>query len=38
MSKDTRYVGLDVHAAPIAVAMAEGRDEVRSLGQNPQPP
>jgi transposase len=38
MSKDTRYVGLDVHAATIAVAIAEGRDEVRSLGQIPNRP
>jgi transposase len=32
MRKDTRYLGLDVHAATIAVAIAEGRGEVRSLG------
>lgn len=35
MKKATRFLGLDVHAATIAVALAEdGRDgEVRSLGQ-----
>jgi hypothetical protein len=38
MSKDTRYVGLDVHAATIAVAIAEGRGEVRSLGEIPNRP
>lgn len=32
MRKNTRYLGLDVHAATIAVAIAEGRGEVRSLG------
>lgn len=32
MSKNTRFVGMDVHAETIAVAVAEGRDEVRSLG------
>ena len=34
MKKSTRYVGLDVHAQTIAIAVAEGgRDgEVRSLG------
>src|SRR5438477_462475 len=33
MAKCIRYVGLDVHADTIAVAMAEGnRGEVRSLG------
>ena len=37
MAKNTRYVGLDVHAESIAVAVAEsGRDgEVRSLGTIP---
>ena len=37
MKKATRYVGLDVHADSIAVAVAEaGRDgEVRSLGTIP---
>lgn len=32
MPKNTRFVGLDVHAETIAIAVAEGRDEVRSLG------
>ena len=32
MSKNTRFVGLDVHAETIAVAVAEGRNRVRSLG------
>src|SRR5262245_6485084 len=32
MAKSIRYVGLDVHAETIAVAVAEGRGEVRSLG------
>ena len=35
MGKDTRFVGLDVHADTIAVAVAEGRDRVRSLGVIP---
>jgi transposase len=40
MRKNTRFVGLDVHAASIAVAVAEaGRDgEVRSLGTIPNRP
>lgn len=40
MAKNTRYVGLDVHADSIAVAVAEaGRDgEVRSLGTIPNRP
>jgi transposase len=32
MSKSTVFVGMDVHAETIAVAVAEGRAEVRSLG------
>ena len=32
MAKGTRFVGMDVHAETIAVAVAEGRDQVRSLG------
>jgi transposase len=32
MAKSIRYVGLDVHADTIAVAVVEGRDEARSLG------
>jgi transposase len=32
MAKNTRFVGLDVHAETIAVAVAEGRNRVRSLG------
>src|SRR5688572_1941367 len=32
MGKSTRYVGMDVHAATIAVAVVEGRGMPRSLG------
>ena len=32
MAKNTRFIGLDVHAETIAVAVAEGRNQVRSLG------
>ena len=32
MGKTIRYVGMDVHAATIAVAVSEGRGTVRSLG------
>ena len=35
MAKNTRFVGLDVHAETIAVAVAEGRGQVRSLGTIP---
>lgn len=35
MAKSIRYVGLDVHAQTIAVAMAEGRGEIRSMGTIP---
>lgn len=40
VSKRTRYVGLDVHAETIAVAVAEGgsRGEVRSMGTIPNRP
>jgi transposase len=36
--KGTRFVGLDVHAATIAVAVAEPEGEVRSLGTIPNEP
>jgi hypothetical protein len=32
MAKVTRFVGLDVHADTVAVAVADGRRQVRSLG------
>jgi hypothetical protein len=32
MVKNARFVGLDVHAETISVAVAEGRNQVRSLG------
>jgi transposase len=32
MGKVTRFVGLDVHASTVAVAVAEGRQQVRSVG------
>jgi transposase len=38
MAKSIRYVGLDVHADTIAVAVCEGRGEVRSLGTIPNRP
>jgi transposase len=38
MTKDTRFVGLDVHAETIAAAIGEGRGKVRSLGQFPNRP
>jgi len=38
VKKDTRYVGLDVHADSIAVAVAEPDGEVRSLGIIPNKP
>jgi hypothetical protein len=33
MEKDTRYLGLDVHAETIVAALAEGRGRVRNLGK-----
>ncbi len=38
MSKDTRYLGLDVHAETIAVAVAQGSEKARSLGEVPNRP
>ena len=38
MSKNTRYLGLDVHAETITAALAEGRGKVRNLGQFPNRP
>ena len=38
MSQTIRFVGLDVHAATIAVAVAEPEGEVRSLGIIPNTP
>ena len=38
MLKHTRFVGLDVHAATIAVAVAEPGGEVRDLGIIPNRP
>jgi len=38
MKKNTRFVGLDVHADTIAVAVAEPSGEVRSLGTIPNRP
>jgi transposase len=38
MAKSIRYVGLDVHADTIAVAISEGRGEARSLGTIPNRP
>jgi len=38
MKKTTRFVGLDVHAKSIAVAVAETAGEVRSLGTIPNRP
>ncbi len=38
MGKNTRYVGMDVHAATISVAVAEGRGVVRSVGEIPNRP
>lgn len=38
MEKDNRFVGLDVHAETIAVAVAEPGGEVRTLGTIPNTP
>src|SRR5215471_3753230 len=38
MSKNTVFVGMDVHAETIVVAVAEGRGVVRSLGTIPNRP
>lgn len=38
MDKDSRFVGLDVHADTIAVAVAEPSGEVRALGTIPNTP
>ena len=38
MKKDIRFIGLDVHAETIAVAVAEASGEVRSLGVIPNRP
>jgi transposase len=38
MSKATRFVGLDVHAATISVAVADAEEEVRSVGVVPNRP
>ena len=35
MPKNTRFIGVDVHAETIAAAAAEGRGQVRSLGTIP---
>lgn len=35
MAKNTRFVGMDVHAETLAVAVGEGRGQVRSLGTIP---
>jgi len=38
MEKDSRFVGLDVHAATIVAAVAEPGSEVRALGTIPNTP
>ena len=38
MSKAIRFVGLDVHAATISVAVADGEEVVRSVGTIPNEP
>jgi len=38
MAKNTRFVGMDVHAETIAVAIVEGRNTARSIGTIPNRP
>ena len=38
MSKNTRYLGMDVHAETITAAIAEGRGRIRNLGKFPNLP
>ena len=38
MSKNTRYLGMDVHAETITAAIAEGRGRIRNLGKFPNRP
>ena len=35
MTKNTRYLGLDVHVETTTPAIAEGRGRIRSLGKFP---
>jgi len=35
MNKPTRFVGLDVHAKTATIAIAEGRDPARFVGEFP---
>jgi hypothetical protein len=36
MSKGIKFVGMDLHAETIAVAVVEGRDQARSLWHDPE--
>ena len=38
MSKNTGYLGMDVHAETITAAIAEGRGKIPSLGKFPNRP